>query len=566
MMAKHRRKADRSGRAANWPSKAGNLKEQLKQLSLDQLAEIVEKFLARLNEKQRLEFLNLLPSVKSQDLEVHLPYDSDEDFLAGIEDFCERVRSEEFVEYGAGYDPEEGEYHGFGDDSWIGEMDELFETTELYFLAHHYETVEKAYQLLFDCLMIQSRDGCFYFTTSDPQGVLQTDLIKARRHYFDALRHLYTGSELAERIIDGMGEYRYIGRQPPEIQELFPGGGEVIQLLEAALIKMPSRDDAGTILSALDHTAELLRQIYTHFRSLEELDRFTEVYGEKQPWAYEDLVQAYAGKENWQKVFYWADRGLSGKGSKKKERNAILADYKARAAEQLGDKTAMLGSLWDAFNNEADVDRYVALRRAAIASGQWKAYYPRIIRRLTHNFSRGSYTLGQLWDNRLLVEALLAEGEYERALEQATRSDYSSWDEKGDARKSIVDFFLHSVTRSTGKDVYTAKYPEIARRLGTPAEFIKRLGEELFQGSLTEENRDRQIDWIVRIVRPGIDQIVSGKRQRVYADAARAAKFIVELYLFQGESDKAQRFIAGLHTQYQRHRNFRTELKNLGLV
>ncbi|MCI0390187.1 MAG: hypothetical protein MOB07_15655 [Acidobacteria bacterium] len=566
MMPNHRRRITRSGKATSWPSKAGNLKEQLKQLSSDQLVEIVEKFLTGLSEKQRLEFLNLLPSVKSQDLEVHLPYDSDEDFFAEIEDFCERVRSEEFVEYGAGYDPEEGTHHGFGDDSWIGEMDELFETAELYFLAHHYDTVEKAYQLLFDCLMIQSRDGGFYFTTSDPQGALKTDLIKARQHYFDALRHLYTGSELAERIIDGIGEYRYIGRKPPEIQELFPKGGEVIQLLETSLIKMPSRDEASTILQALDHTAEQLRQIYTHFRSLEELDRFAEAYGEKHPWAYEDLVQAYARKKNWQKVFYWADRGLSGKGSKKKERNAILADYKARAAEQLGDKTAMLGSLWDAFNNEANVDRYVALRKAAIASGQWKTYYPRIIRRLTHNLSRSSYTLGQLWDNRLLVEALLAEGEYERALEQASRSDYSSWDEKGDARKSVVDFFLQSVTRSTGKDVYTAKYPEIARRLGTPAEFIKRLGEELFQESLSEEGRDRQIDWIVQIVKPRIDQIVSGKRQRVYADAARDAKFIVELYLFQGQGDKAKSFIAGLHTQYQRHRNFRTELKNLGLV
>jgi hypothetical protein len=566
MMGKHRKQTTRSGEGTSWPSKAGNLKEQLKQLSSDQLIEIAEKFLAQLNEKQRLEFLNLLPSVKSQDLEVHLPYHRDEDFIADIEDFCERVRGEEFVEYGTGYDPEEGAHHGFGDDSWIGEMDQLFETVELYFLAHHYNTVEKAYHLLFGCLMIQSRDGGFYFTTSDPQGALKTDLIKARQHYFDALRHLYIGSEMSGKIIEGIREYSYIGRKPPEVQELFPEGGEVIQLLERSLIKMPSRDEAGTILSALDLPAELLRQIYTHFRSLEELDRFAAAYGEKHPWAYENLVQAYARNEDWQKAFFWADRGLSGKGRKKKERNAVLADYKARAAEQLGDKTAMLGSLWDAFNNEADVDRYVALRQAVKAFGQWNSYYPRIIRRLTHNFSNRSCTLGQLWDNRLLVEALLAEGEYERALKQASQDDFTSWDEKGDARKSVVDFFLHSVTRSTGKDVYTVKYPEIARRIGRPAEFIKRLGEELFQESLSEKDRDRQIDWIVQIVRPRIDQIVGGKRQRVYADAARDAKLIVELYLFQGQTGKAQSFIAGLHTQYQQHRNFRTELKNLGLV
>ncbi len=130
--------------ATSRPPEVGALKEQLRQLSVDQLVEIVEKFLARLGEKERLEFMNLLPSVCSEDLERQLPYRRDEDFLEAIEDFCERVRNEEFVEYGAGYDPDEGEYHGFGDDSWIEEMDALFEAAELYFLARRYGIAEKA--------------------------------------------------------------------------------------------------------------------------------------------------------------------------------------------------------------------------------------------------------------------------------------------------------------------------------------------------------------------------------------------------------------------------------------
>ncbi|MCI0391345.1 MAG: hypothetical protein MOB07_21600 [Acidobacteria bacterium] len=561
-MTKHRNKATLSGKVSSGQPRAGNLKEQLRRLTSDRLIEIVEKFLARLGEKQRLEFLNLLPSVESQDLEIHLPYRSDEDFLADIEDFFERVRGEEFVEYGAGYDPEEGAHRGYGDDSWIKEMDGLFETAELYFLAHRYNTVEEAYQLLFDCLEIQSRDGGFYFTTSNPQAALKTDLIKARQHYFDALRRLYKGSELAEMIIEGFAEYRYIGKKPPQAQELFPEGGEVIDLLETSLLKKSSHDDDRTVLSALDLTAEILRQIYTHFRSLKELDSFAETYGDKHPWAYEDLVQAYARKKNWRKVFYWADRGLNGKGSRKKERNAILADYKARAAAQLGDSSSALSALWDAFNNEADVERYVALRKAAIAAGKWDVYYPRIAQRLTHDFSRKSYSQGQLWDNRLLVEARLVEGEYEQALKQASKCDFSTWDEKEDARKSVVDFFLRSVSRA----IDTTIYPEITRRLGGTAEFIKRLGAELFLKPLSEADRKRQIDWVVQMVAPRIDQIVSGKWRDSYADAASDAKFIVELYRFGGRNDKAQSFIAGLHTKYQHHRNFRAEMKKLGLL
>ena len=65
------------------------------------------------------------------------------------------------------------------------------------------------------------------------------------------------------------------------------------------------------------------------------------------------------------------------------------------------------------------------------------------------------------------------------------------------------------------------------------------------------------------MLRQRIDQIVSGKAQQAYADAARDAKLIEELYIFQGRSDQAQNFMAGLHIQYQRHRSFRAELKKL---
>jgi hypothetical protein len=473
-MGKLRKKTTRPGMTTSRPPEVGALKEQLRQLSIDQLVEIIEKFLARLGEKERLEFMNLLPSVCSEDLERQLPYRRDEDFLEAIEDFCERVRNEEFVEYGAGYDPDEGEYHGFGDDSWIEEMDALFEAAELYFLARRYGIAEKAYQLLFACLEIESEEGGYYFTTSDPQGALSTDLIKARKHYFESLCRLYRGETLAGTIIEGLGEYYYIGKKPPNLQELFPEGGEVIRLLEEALIKRPSRDDAGTVLTALDHPAELLRQIYTDFRSLEELDRFARQYGEKHPWCYEDLVRAYAQKNDWQKVFFWASQGLSSKGSQKKARNAILADHRARAAQQLGDSTAVLSALWEAFNSEANVERYVALRKGAKAQGQWSEYYPRLTQRLTHDISGSSVTLGHQWDNRLLVEALLVEGEYERALERAAQPHFTSpWDEKGNARKSMVDFFLHSVTRAADREASATQYPEITRRLNQPSEFIK---------------------------------------------------------------------------------------------
>jgi hypothetical protein len=161
----------------------------------------------------------------------------------------------------------------------------------------------------------------------------------------------------------------------------------------------------------------------------------------------------------------------------------------------------------------------------------------------------------------LLVEALLVEGDYEQAVKQAARSDFPSWDENAEPRRSLLDFFLHSVTRA-GE---IANYPEIARRLGQPAAFIKRFGKELFRAPLPTADRDRQIDWLVQMLRPRIERIVKGKSQSEYADAAHDTRLIAELHHLQGQSGKGQRFVASLHAQYQRHRNFRAELKKLGL-
>lgn len=561
-MAKRRKKTTRSGlkKATPRPPQAGELKEQLQELSAEQLVDIVTAFFDGLDEKHRLEFMNLLPSVQTEDMESELPYDDDE-FLDIIEDFCERVRNEEFVEYGAGYDPEEGEYHGFGDDSWIDEMDELFEETEIYFLARHYNTVEKASQLLFECLGIEG----FCFTTSDPQGALSSDLIEARKLYFQSLCHLYSGEELAENIIAGIGEYQYIGKEHLNLGSLFAEYPQIIQLLEESLIKRPSTDRAD--FSFLDLPAELLKQIYEQFRSLAELDQFAQQHGKKHPWSYENLVRAYAEKNDWQKVAFWADQGLNCKQSQKKQRQAILADYKTRAAQHLGDPGMALAACWDAFNTEATAERYVALRQAAKAQGEWDEYYTRLIERLTHDISGSSVKMGDLYDNRLLVEALLVEGEYERAIERATqRNVFSFWDNRENAPKSIVDFFLHSVTRAADRETYVAQYPEIKKRLAKPAEFIKHLGEEPFAGDLSDSERDRQIEWIVQMVNLRIDRIVGGQMRALYDRAAHDAKLIEEVYRLQEQHDRAQQFVMELHkTRYPRHNSFRAELRKLGL-
>ncbi len=50
-----------------------------------------------------------------------------------------------YVEYGVGYDPDYGSHRGYGDDSWIEEMDGLFAATTSLFRAGQF-------QLAVDCV------------------------------------------------------------------------------------------------------------------------------------------------------------------------------------------------------------------------------------------------------------------------------------------------------------------------------------------------------------------------------------------------------------------------------
>ena len=545
----------------NVQNSAKDLKIRLRELPAHRLIEIVERFLSGLSKRQQLEFLNLLPSIEVQDLEALLPYANDDDFLEIVEEFCDRVREGSFVD-GAGYDPDEGEYRGFGDDSWSDEMDELFEYTERYFLARRYRAAEKAYELLFECIELEVNEGGYYFTTSDPQGALSTDLNKARTNYFQSLCHIYTGEELADKIIDGIRDYRDIGSNQPNLKGLFAGEEKIIGWLERALLAIPSRDNPETGLSSLDLPAEFLRQIYRDFKSPGELERFVEEYGESHPWAYEDIVRLFVGEENWEKVLFWANKGLVGESSKKRERNAILADYKARSAEQLG-KPQSVSALWEAFEHAPSAQRYVNLRQKAIGK-KWQEYYPKIVQRLTHDLS-GPVSGRQLQENRLLVEVLLAEGEYEKALALTGKRRFVSFDDDSeDASNAAVIFLLYSVVGEKGD--YREQYPEIAKRLNKSSEFIRLSGRELFKNAPSPEGRDRQINWIKDLIRPRIDYVLRNKMQYLYREAACEAKLIEELHRFQGRDDLARGFIEGLYAQYRYHRNFKAELRKLRLT
>lgn len=93
----------------------------------DLLDSIGEQFIRRApDEYQQQRFLNLVAQEPRALVAETMGLDDPEDLLASIEELHEALANDEYVTAGVGFDPEYRAHRGFGDDSWIDELDELF--------------------------------------------------------------------------------------------------------------------------------------------------------------------------------------------------------------------------------------------------------------------------------------------------------------------------------------------------------------------------------------------------------------------------------------------------------
>ncbi|MBI5880450.1 MAG: hypothetical protein HZB53_22595 [Chloroflexi bacterium] len=96
---------------------------QLRHFSQEELIALLRDFLADLDEKQQARF-RLLLSQGPRPLVAEAQGLADaNELMDAIQTLHDDIANDVYVEYGAGYDSEIGEYRGFGDDSWIDKME-----------------------------------------------------------------------------------------------------------------------------------------------------------------------------------------------------------------------------------------------------------------------------------------------------------------------------------------------------------------------------------------------------------------------------------------------------------
>ncbi len=140
-----------------------------------------------------------------------VPDEDAEALLADIDAFAESVREGTYFE-GWGWDHELHEERAFGDESWVSEMDSLFEAAGAAFVDGDLELARDAYAKLLEAFSLDEEVGTFCGDRSATQMV-ETDLGEAKARYLRAIYETTPAPERAALLVETLDELDYLG--PP---------------------------------------------------------------------------------------------------------------------------------------------------------------------------------------------------------------------------------------------------------------------------------------------------------------------------------------------------------------
>jgi hypothetical protein len=122
-----------------------NIAAQLRHFTHEETIALVRDFPVGLDERQQTRFLNLVAQGTRPLVAEAMGLNDTEDLLDEIQFLRDAIANDVYVEYGVGYDPEYGTHRGFGDDSWIDEMDDLSTSQSHGLLSHPAELLREFY-------------------------------------------------------------------------------------------------------------------------------------------------------------------------------------------------------------------------------------------------------------------------------------------------------------------------------------------------------------------------------------------------------------------------------------
>ncbi len=535
---------------------------------------LIWDFLADRDDESLAAFLDLMRQ-KSRPAAVAPPELVDDGALLGrIQALHDALANDEYVEYGAGYDPDYGDYRGFGDDSWIDEMDSLFAATTSLYRAGNYHGAAIAYIALFNIFGL-AEDG-YHFTRPDPPAALQTDLDVMKRQLFSVLGVLDPdpealaplpneddGEQEERTLLDLSEEISFYGGSRYALLDAWEGHPEWMRGLEAHLreiCRQPTRQEGPSVL--LSHAAELLREHARRAQSLAEREALCREIGPQQGWPYVDLVGACQEQGQWPQVLTWTDEGLAKLPAQSSYR-PTLEEARGTALLHLDRPAEALTVLRALFTRKRDLSVYLAVRAAAQATGDWPQLYPtltaaaeqQVLAEVAHRTA--GFTTASLAAAALLGYAHLLEGQIERAAAWGLRPDIPAGWNDDDLSGTVAGGLLRMGLASAN-----VKPTDVLRTALDGAPPIIREHGELLDKTAQTLLANLLLDQAVRLYEHLVTRAVDGRKRESYAVAGSYAKVIWAIRKLQGRTGDFDTYYQRLFATYPRLPAFKDELRS----
>jgi hypothetical protein len=286
--------------------------------------------------------------------------------LADIDAFVDRVRSGAFFE-DWGWDDDLHEERAWGDESWVGEMDDLFAVAADAFLAGDHALARDAYGRLLDAFDLGQEVGTFCGPSS-PSDMVATDVPEAVARY---LRAVYETTPLAERAEELYDRYADLSHLAP-----------AMSLRTIADTRRGDLSDLDDFLPAwieivTEHTSgywardrqRLLTEAAVWHAGTDGLATVARRPGDHQPTAYLDWIDALTRDDRLDDAAAAAREAMTITGLPA-ERSAEVADRLGELTARLGDPQAALDARRTAWRAHQTRSRLLALVAAADAAGQ----------------------------------------------------------------------------------------------------------------------------------------------------------------------------------------------------
>lgn len=164
---------------------------------------------------ERRKFLMEFESVPPAAPEKRPPQD-DTSLIDDIREFIADLGKGTYYE-GTGFDKEIRDYRSYGDESWVEEMDDLFDRAGAVFLEGNKTMSAEAYGLLLHAFGMAEEDGHFCGATCATEMVA-TDLDEAKARYCRALYETTPAPNRPARILQELYTLRYYGQSGPSIK------------------------------------------------------------------------------------------------------------------------------------------------------------------------------------------------------------------------------------------------------------------------------------------------------------------------------------------------------------